>query len=147
MKKIKLRLVLEVTYIPRGVPTAELRQMLEDVVSYAMSRGLITGDTEADVDLYTHRVETIPSSRVRISAPLKRFFEVEIRNEKDGGVQPASIGSAKDSWLQAPQDIRAAWCGFAANPKLGGKLSKVEQELDSLIAEYGRNVPLTTILN
>jgi hypothetical protein len=59
MKKPKLRLVLEVTYIPNGVPTAQLREMLEGIVTLAMGEGLVTGDTEAEVDTYTHRVETI----------------------------------------------------------------------------------------
>ena len=59
MKKQKLRLVLEVTYIPNGVPTAQLREMLEGIVSHAMTEGLVTGETEAEIDTYTHRVETI----------------------------------------------------------------------------------------
>lgn len=143
--KTTLRLVLEVTYIPHGVPTAELREMLEGVVSYAMNRGLITGDTEAEVDLYTHRVETVPTGKIRVSTPLKRFFEVEIRNEDAGGVRPACLGSAKDSWDQAPADVRAEWCGFTG--RVAPKLAKVEKELDALIAEYGPDLPLDAIVN
>ena len=147
MKKIKLRLVVEVTYIPRGVLTAQLREMLEGVVSYAMSRGLVTGETEAEVDLYTHRVETVPTSKIAVSAPLRRFFEAEIRNEEHGGVRPACLGSARESWVQAPQDTRAGWCGFATDLRLEASLGKVEKELDLLISEFGPDVPLQTILN
>lgn len=142
--KRTLRLVLEVTYLPHGVPTTELREMLEGIVSYAMNRGLVTGDTEAEVDTYNHRIETVLTTKIRVSAPLKRFFEVEIRNEDKGGVRPARLGSAKESWIQAPDDIRAGWCGFAG--KIAAKLAKVDRELDALIGEYGPDLLLSTIV-
>lgn len=38
------------------------------------------------------------------------FFEVEIRNEKHGGISPATLASAMDSLLQAPADVIIEWC-------------------------------------
>jgi hypothetical protein len=38
------------------------------------------------------------------------FFEVEIRNEDQGGVSPATIDSALDSLIQAPPDVIVEWC-------------------------------------
>ena len=38
------------------------------------------------------------------------FFEVEIRNEQNGGISPATLGSAYDSLNQAPADVIVEWC-------------------------------------
>ena len=38
------------------------------------------------------------------------FFEVEIRNESEGGVSPSTLQSACDSLSQAPDDVIISWC-------------------------------------
>ncbi|MGH7175677.1 MAG: hypothetical protein ACREGR_04960 [Minisyncoccia bacterium] len=38
------------------------------------------------------------------------FFEVEIRNEDEGGDSPSTLRSAYDSLQQAPNDVIADWC-------------------------------------
>ncbi len=45
-----------------------------------------------------------------IPEALVKFFGVEIRNEKNGGVSPATLRSATDSFSQAPLDVLADWC-------------------------------------
>ena len=42
---------------------------------------------------------------MKVSKPLQEFFAAEIRNEDEGGVRPATLASALDSWRQAPEDI------------------------------------------
>jgi hypothetical protein len=53
----KLRLVLDVDYIPDGTSKERLEEMLKDIASYAADRGLMTGDTAAYVDSWHARVE------------------------------------------------------------------------------------------
>lgn len=38
------------------------------------------------------------------------FFMVEVRNE--GGIQPATLGSAYDSFMQADTGLLLDWCGY-----------------------------------
>ena len=57
---VTLELTLRVTYDANGVPTEELKDMLEQAcVHHAMNRGGITGDTEAIVDDYRFNTEVI----------------------------------------------------------------------------------------
>lgn len=56
----KLQLVLNVTYNDNGVAEETLRRLLDNLVAHAVDEGLLTGETEAEVEEYTHRVETVP---------------------------------------------------------------------------------------
>ena len=38
------------------------------------------------------------------------FFDVELRNEREGGVSPSDLNSAIESLEQAPEDIVIGWC-------------------------------------
>lgn len=38
------------------------------------------------------------------------FFETEIENGKHDGVNPATLASAVESLLQAPEDVIISWC-------------------------------------
>ena len=40
---------------------------------------------------------------------LRNFFEAEIRNERHGGVAPATVFSALDSLAQAPDYVLDEW--------------------------------------
>jgi hypothetical protein len=62
---------------------------------------------------------------------LRNFLRVEIRNEDQGGVRPATLGSALDSWEQAPDDVLRNWCGNNAS------LKEVEAELRALVKKHG----------
>ena len=50
------QLVLDVTYNDNGVPENDLRQMLGNVIMHAIDEGLLTGNTEAEVEEYSYRV-------------------------------------------------------------------------------------------
>jgi hypothetical protein len=62
-KKLHLRLVVDVTYLPQGVSEVELREMLGEIAAHAMAEGLVTHDTEAEVDTYSFHVETVPEGK------------------------------------------------------------------------------------
>lgn len=71
-----------------------------------------------------------------ISEYLRAFFWVEIRNEKHDGVSPATLGSALDSWKQAPSDVLLDWCGWVddeQSPPSKTVLSETRKELEALI--------------
>jgi hypothetical protein len=52
----RFQLVLDVTYNDNGVPENDLRRMLGNVVTHAIDEGLLTGNTEAEVEEYSYRV-------------------------------------------------------------------------------------------
>ena len=138
----KLRLVLNVTYNDNGVAEETLRQLLDNLLMHAISHGLLTGETEAEVESYTHRVETapLPGDRIRVSKPLQEFFAAEILNEDEGGIRPATLGSTLGSWEQAPDDIREQWSGLR-------QVGKVERELRQLIKRYGPDLELASLID
>ena len=53
----KLRLILEVDYIPNGVSENALKEMLLAIADKAAADGLMTGETPAEVELWYKRVE------------------------------------------------------------------------------------------
>ncbi len=62
---MKARLILEIDYEPNGTTRDELRSLLQAAVDHMMSRGMITGETPAEVN--THRVEIEdPESRILV---------------------------------------------------------------------------------
>ena len=109
---------------------------------HAISHGLLTGETEAEVKSYTHRVETVPlpGEDIRVSKPLQEFFAAELRNEDEGGIRPATLDSALGSWVQAPDDIREQWTGLR-------QVGKVERELRNLIKRHGPDVELASLID
>ena len=82
----------------------------------------------------------ISDSKIQIYGALREFFAVEIRNEDQGGIRPATLGSALESWQQAPEDIRKSWCHYKVN------LKKVGEELKYLVQTYGGDYPLRKFL-
>ena len=54
---IKLRLVLDVDYEPGSTSKEELEAMLKDIPNYAAGVGLMSGETDAEVDSWHARVE------------------------------------------------------------------------------------------
>jgi hypothetical protein len=57
---MRLRLIVDVAYFPHGVPEAVLREKLDHLVKLAAGDGLFTGHSAAEVDVWEHRVETLP---------------------------------------------------------------------------------------
>jgi hypothetical protein len=86
-----------------------------------------------------------------LSSSMRRFFEVEIRNEEPlsatshGGAKPAYLASASSSLFQAPTDVLADWCEWSGlRPhKFRGRL---ENEMKELIAEHGPRKELRDLL-
>jgi hypothetical protein len=73
------------------------------------------------------------------------FLMVEVRNE--GGVQPATLGSAYDSFKQAPVDRLLAWCEY------NDKYSEAERfctelglELIKLMRKHGKKTKLEQLI-
>lgn len=56
-----LELKLQVTYEPNGVPVDELRAMLRSIVDYAVNNGMMTEDTEAEVEDWKCDVRILPA--------------------------------------------------------------------------------------
>lgn len=59
MKTIKLRLVLDVEYIPNGESVETLKDQLTGVVVEALNYGGFTGETAAEVETHSFTVEEI----------------------------------------------------------------------------------------
>lgn len=55
----KLRLVLDVEYLANGTHLDNLKFLLGEVATGAMNRGMITGNTPAEVESWRHRVEVV----------------------------------------------------------------------------------------
>jgi hypothetical protein len=53
---ITLTLALTVTYIPNGVTEEELIHLLSNVANHAGHRGLLTGETEAEVEVWGRNI-------------------------------------------------------------------------------------------
>lgn len=75
----------------------------------------------------------------KISTELNSFFGVELRNEDSGGTSPATLASALDSWIQAPDDVRKSWADTT-------KIRGINTQIRKLIARYGRNKQLQTLV-
>lgn len=56
-KPIKLRLVLDIDYIPNGVTKAYLEYMLKKMIDHTAGEGLMTLDTPAEVETWHVAVE------------------------------------------------------------------------------------------
>jgi hypothetical protein len=55
--RLKLRLIFDIEYAPHGVSEHRLRYLLEEeVAGRALNEGLLTGDTEAEVEAWQYRV-------------------------------------------------------------------------------------------
>jgi hypothetical protein len=59
--------------------------------------------------LKEHEMADVDISEMMTNATIN-FFEVEIRNEADGGISPSTLNSAWDSLQQAPEDVIIEWC-------------------------------------
>jgi len=88
---------------------------------------------------------------VFISPALTAFLGVEIRNA--GGVQPATLSSAQESFDQAPDEtLILDWCGYrsipAVNPDKYAAIRKhLRIELQLLVHRYGGNARLEDLIN
>ncbi len=56
---MKLRLTLDVDYDAHGVPERDLRKLLEWGVQHAVGEGMLTGSTEAEVNVWKTTVERL----------------------------------------------------------------------------------------
>lgn len=75
------------------------------------------------------------------------FFEVEIRNEKQGGVSPATLGSALDSLDQAPDNIIEEWCSDDTVPGESGDAQEFYNYVKDLADRFGHHRTLESMLN
>lgn len=88
-----------------------------------------------------------------LSGGMRRFFEVEIRNEEQGGDTPARLGTAEDS-IGAPEDVLRSWfarCGMEFGlgveclPTLN--VSDARRELADLVDYFGHQARLADVLD
>ena len=91
---------------------------------------------------------------MNVSKPLQEFFAAEIRNEDEGGVRPATLTSALDSWRQAPEDILFEWMGLSwpaegqeGDDQVECQLDQSEGELRQLIKSLGPHTLLETLID
>lgn len=59
VKPVKMRLILEVDFIPNGESNLTLKTQMREIANYAVNRGLITGETNADIEGWNAKVETL----------------------------------------------------------------------------------------
>lgn len=57
--KLKLRLSLDIEYTPNDVSERFLRGQLEFMVKNAMSNGLVTGETDAEIENWDMRINRV----------------------------------------------------------------------------------------
>jgi hypothetical protein len=83
--------------------------------------------------------------KVRVQTQL--FFWVEISN--DGGVQPATLGSAYDSFRQASHEQIQTWCGYKVkamdDDESENLYQEVGKEIRKLIRRYGKRQELESL--
>jgi hypothetical protein len=77
---------------------------------------------------------------MKLSRDAIMFFGVEIRNE--GGVQPATLGSAQDSFLQADEGVLLDFCGYKNDYPESSFVEELGKEIRKLIRTYGKKYPL-----
>jgi hypothetical protein len=65
--RLRLRLVVDVTYLPQGVPEGRLREMLGGIIARSLDEGLVTQDTEAEAEACSFHVEK-PEGEPRCSS-------------------------------------------------------------------------------
>lgn len=62
---VTLQLTLTVTYRPNGEPLGELGAGLTGLVRYGLNRGLLTGDSDAEVTAWTAEVAQVTPAGLR----------------------------------------------------------------------------------
>ena len=84
---------------------------------------------------------------MKLSRDCVLFFMVETQNT--GGVQPATLGSAYDSFQQAPVNVLLDWCGYKEDyPR--SESNRFQQELGlelrRLVHNYGKKKELEYLI-
>ena len=84
--------------------------------------------------------------KTRISRDCAMFFGVEYRNTEGMNndiVKPATLGSAYDSFLQAPDEVLCQWCGYNKKYPYSPRLfEELGLELRRLIRKHGKKTEL-----
>lgn len=107
---VKLALQLEVAYQPNGVPESRLRRYLDQIAERAAGEGLLTGDSEAEVEDWSYRV----LSRDAVSPPLgkengnSRLVAILIYEHRHGREVSAYAGYDK-AWAELAEIVREQW--------------------------------------
>jgi hypothetical protein len=73
------------------------------------------------------------------------FFEVEIRNEREGGVSPSTLGSACESLEQAPEDVIIDWCDDDTVTD-GEQVNEFITSVQGLVSLHGEDCLLIELL-
>lgn len=80
-----------------------------------------------------------------ISRDAVLFFMVETRNEE--GIQPATLGSAYDSFQQADEGVLLDWCGYKEDyPESTRFQNELGKEIRKLIHKYGKKKQLEYLI-
>lgn len=70
------------------------------------------------------------------SPVLEAFLAAEIRNADEGGDAPVTLGSARDSLVQMPDDVLRDLNPLIA--RLGADRAGLLAEIDALVSRHGR---------
>jgi hypothetical protein len=84
------------------------------------------------------------SKRMPLSQPLWEFFRVEIRNEDAGGVSPATLWSALESFRQADNETLGNW--FWIVEFTDGLRKVYQEEITTLNFVFGKDEKLERFL-
>jgi hypothetical protein len=83
----------------------------------------------------------------KLSRDAVLFLMVETRNE--GGTQPATLGSAYDSFMQTDSGVLLSWCGYKDSYPFSETTrfqKELGLELRRLIRKHGKKCLLETVI-
>lgn len=86
----KLRMVLDVSYDLNGVDIAVMRSNLERMAERAIGEGMLTGNTEAEVDEYSmsvHVTDPASESRERIVVEMSGGLVATVRSDRPSNLE------------------------------------------------------------
>jgi len=136
---LQLRLVLDVGYNTNGSSTSYLKSQLSNLVQYGMSHGLITGDSVAEVETYSDRVEVV-TAEARSRAKADRFSRKVIvitdnRGDKEEAIIVISPMGMDD--ITALETVNNVICEVKDDHPLGS----TENMLFGRLEEFGFEIP------
>lgn len=87
---VNARLTLDVTYLLNGETAPEMLALLRRMCERAIGEGLLTGETDAEVDIWSMDVSTVPSTsdHEALEAEIATFMQQRI---EDGNLSAEDI--------------------------------------------------------